>query len=359
MSAEPPGLAEFQQRRRRTFYPKTDLALTPPEVTELLERKRRLVAEFSPLVQERVALILGEPALLFQPRPDLGTFHSIYFIRTGTGDWVLRADMLGVGGRGCDLLVDQQISRLLLSRDFPATRVLGTDQDRTILPFDFQVSAKVPGHRVKELEDPGTQVLPLGWLGKLGACLRRIHEWNVSGTGLLDPYYPLTGLHKRWDEYLLLNLQEHMRKCLEIEAISPVEAEKIENHFASAAPKLSSIPGRLLHGDFGHHNIFISNGEVSGVIDWEDALGGDPIFDIAYWGTFVREEMRAEFLSGYHGRDLELSEEFEFRYWLYYLRIALSKTVHRWLFSAVDRLGRPPASRRIQLALAKLEGGLR
>lgn len=91
------------------------------------------------------------------------------------------------------------------------------------------------------------------------------------------------------------------------------------------------------------------------MIDWEDSLCGDPIFDVAYWGTFCRDEMRAEFLRGYETVQI-LPEDFERRYWLYYLRVAISKTVHRHLFGVKDRPGRAPASRRIQKALSRLAG---
>jgi aminoglycoside phosphotransferase (APT) family kinase protein len=185
--------------------------------------------------------------------------------------------------------------------------------------------------------------------------MAQVHRWNVSGAGLLDAYYPLTGVKENWSHYLLLHLEDHICACTTIGAITPAEADTIRACFASADPLLRSAPLRLLHGDWGHHNIFVEGNKIVAVIDWEDALGGDPAFDIAYWGTFVRPEMLAGFIEGYVTESGPLPSDFEQRYWLYFLRIALSKTVHRHLFSTQDRPNRPPASRRIQQALTKLE----
>lgn len=42
-------------------------------------------------------------------------------------------------------------------------------------------------------------------------------------------------------------------------------------------------PGRIVHGDYGVHNVMISDdGEVAAVLDWEIATLGDPLADFAY-----------------------------------------------------------------------------
>lgn len=355
-AAEPPGMAEFRRNRRAVFYPKTDLPYSPEGVRQLLQRKRELLAQFTPLIQERSEIIFGSAAEAVEPCPELGTFHSIYKIRARGEEWYLRADMLGIFGRAYDLLVDQQLAQLLASREFPAVRVFGTDLDRIVLPFDFQVTHAAPGRPVKALEDPETQALPEELLEEMGRRMAQVHRWNAAGAGLLDAYYPLSGVQERWSDYILLRLAEHTQKCEEIGAISVEEHSRILELFGSAAPLLKSAPIKLLHGDWGHHNIFVEGNQVVAVIDWEDALAGDPVFDMAYWGTFVRAEMTGPFTRGYLSESQDSwPEDFEIRYWLYYLRIALSKTVHRHLFGIKDRPSRPPASRRIQTALMELQ----
>jgi len=50
-------------------------------------------------------------------------------------------------------------------------------------------------------------------------------------------------------------------------------------------PPAASNPPVLLHGDFWSGNVLWRGGEISGVIDWEDAWIGEPLLDIA--GTRV------------------------------------------------------------------------
>ena len=44
----------------------------------------------------------------------------------------------------------------------------------------------------------------------------------------------------------------------------------------------------LVHGDFGSNNLLVHDGQVSGVLDWESALVGDSLHDVAnthFWAT--------------------------------------------------------------------------
>jgi hygromycin-B 4-O-kinase len=46
----------------------------------------------------------------------------------------------------------------------------------------------------------------------------------------------------------------------------------------------------LVHGDFGSNNVLVHDGEVSGVLDWECAMVGDPLHDVAntrFWATYL------------------------------------------------------------------------
>jgi len=76
--------------------------------------------------------------------------------------------------------------------------------------------------------------------------------------------------------------------------------------------------GRVVHGDFGPHNcLFLSDGSLSAVLDWEIATLGDPLADIAYsinaWtesGDNIAEGVDAPtVLEGFPGRQ-ELMERY-------------------------------------------------
>lgn len=47
-------------------------------------------------------------------------------------------------------------------------------------------------------------------------------------------------------------------------------------------PKLIEVPPALVHIDYWSGNILWENGEISAVVDWEEAAQGDPGIDVAY-----------------------------------------------------------------------------
>ena len=99
---------------------------------------------------------------------------------------------------------------------------------------------------------------------------------------------------------------------------------------------LDNVYPSILHGDLNDANIFCDQGKIFAIIDWEDCLLGDPIYDIASWGTFFRNSERIELLIRGYKSITEIPNDFWQRYWLYFLRISLAKTVHRYRFGAIN-----------------------
>ncbi|RUW44824.1 phosphotransferase [Mesorhizobium sp. M8A.F.Ca.ET.021.01.1.1] len=47
---------------------------------------------------------------------------------------------------------------------------------------------------------------------------------------------------------------------------------------------------KLVHGDFGSNNVLADDGRITGVIDWSEALFGDPLYDVAnilFWRPWL------------------------------------------------------------------------
>jgi hygromycin-B 4-O-kinase len=212
---------------------------------------------------------------------------------------------------------------------------------------------RVPGQSLETLDDDETRVTEgLGWAAQF---LARLHRVRGTGYGPLSAAKlpQLAGIHAQWDEYLRVRLAEHVRQCEAIGAIDAAEGSEIHARFAAMAADLRAPPSALLHGDPGPHNFIVDARGLRGVIDWEDALLGDPLFDLASLATFQPERRHAAIVSAY-GVELARGSAARQRFWLYFLRIALAKTVHRHRFGYTDRPGRAPAARRIALALGRL-----
>jgi hygromycin-B 4-O-kinase len=212
---------------------------------------------------------------------------------------------------------------------------------------------RVEGEGLTALDaDEPRMVAALGWVA---AFLARLHEIRGNGFGPLSAASDgrLIGLHGRWADYVCVRLDDHISACKAAGDVSMDEALEITSLFTAHRRLLEAQPSALLHGDPGSHNFIVDASRIRGVIDWEDALLGDPLFDLASLCTFHPERRHAAMLSGY-GAHLDSATEPFTRFWLYFLRIALARTVHRRRFAYADRPDRPPAARRIQLALERL-----
>jgi aminoglycoside phosphotransferase (APT) family kinase protein len=114
--------------------------------------------------------------------------------------------------------------------------------------------------------------------------LHRLHSIKSQKSGLLtDPQTKNT-----WKEMMLsifngesINWNEvanrdSLDKDLIIKSVAKV-MNKIEN------TEFNDKDYSLLHTDFNQRNLFVDpNGEqITGIIDWEDAMFGDPIYDFA------------------------------------------------------------------------------
>lgn len=328
------ALERWKERRRRTFYPKTD---DVGDIPAMRQRKAAIGISALPFLREKIPSLLEDEIRLIEFLPNAGTFHALFRIEASRKTWLLKASL---ENEAFAFLIESWASKL----EIPAFRALPAE-----LPFPFLIIEEAKGQPLNRFEDPETQKIQKPLLSEFGKQLASVHKIKTIGGGFVDPAAPTRGLLSSWRDYVFLNLESHVATCQQIGAINDEEAKEALRWIRNAPEE----GGSFLHGDPGHHNVFSDGERITAIIDWEDALAGDPIFDIAYWGTFVRDEMRAEFLEGYSAV-ASLPADFEFRYWLYYLRIALSKTVHRHRFGTKDRPGRPPASLRIQKALSKL-----
>ena len=192
----------------------------------------------------------------------------------------------------------------------------------------------------------------------LGRVLAVLHTVKVDGCGLINPFEPhLVGLQRgwaNWGGHLSNRLEEHVHYATHHGLINEGRGYCVERAIMDRAGPftlLGQTPFEsLLHGDLSDHNVFVQQDAITAIIDWEDALGGDPLFDLAYWATFVNHtpDTHASLLDAYFAYSGDKPADFNLRFWTYYLRIALSKLVQ------LHRYGVPDLTQ----AIARIETGL-
>lgn len=386
------------QFARTIFYPKTDVAQHEADVYGALNGTRHQnLIDHVPLVHD---LFLGRfqaPPAQITPISSGGTFHLLYKVELADHpdqSFIVRLNRLKEYRTSWEFLIDAWVYPKLSSLGLPGPSIIAIDCSRNLCPTDYQILTYVQGQTLSAFQDQETQYMNPVLLQAIGAYVAQVHSVKLAGFGplALTPFLPTlrrslgysgfcpvrgeccselcsleciesmnssaqpspSGIHTTWQDYIFLRLEEHIEICTRIQAITPAEAHEIQKIFLDHKHIFHCSNPVLLHGDLGNHNFLSHDGlSISALIDWEDCMSGDAIFDIAYWGTFFRDHMLKDFLVGYT-KHAKLPDDFELRYWLYFLRIALSKTVHRFRFGYQDHPGRPSASLRIQRALENI-----
>jgi aminoglycoside phosphotransferase (APT) family kinase protein len=349
------------RQRQRLFYPKTDM----PVPDELLRGLRARTFDALRMTPERVALAaeqaLGVVPTGVHPLEQQGTFHRVFRLtapgRTTTDRLILRANAAGDFLLDLAAYLDAWAGSALAEAGLPAVAVRHVDLSRTVVPFDFQISDECAGQTLDRFNEDEPRMRRL--LRQLGRFAAETHGLALDGFGLLDARPlaagtgPPRGIWTTWDQFVRRNLETHVADCARAGDVSTAEAETILAAFERHADCLRIAGGVLLHGDLGSHNVMTDGDRLLGLIDWEDALAGDPVFDVASWATFHLPARHAGFLDGY--REIRaLPDDFAIRFWLYFLRIAVAKAVHRRRFGYRQRPDRPTAAHRIRYALDQL-----
>jgi transketolase len=348
-------LDAFCAKRRSIFYPKADSEL-PDAILRLVPRDDFSIRN---QITEVCRNALDTPVASVAPLSDPGTFHGLY--RATLSDQrrvIVRINALSDVTRDFPLLLDPWVMKNLWRRALPALEIYKVDLSRRLAPFDYEILEEAPGVALKAHDADETATRRS--LTLLGRVAGRLHRIRTTGYGFLDvgafgDGREPSGLCATWADYLRAQLDRHVEICETIAAIDQQEARRIRAIFEDGCDGLENFEPALLHGDLGSHNVFAVGNKITALIDWEDCLSGDPVFEIAFWATFHPERRHDAFLEGYQS-ERTLPADFETRFWTYFLRIALSKTVLRHRLGLHDQPGRAPASQRIQRALMMLEG---
>uniref|UniRef100_A0A7C5YXQ8 Aminoglycoside phosphotransferase family protein n=1 Tax=candidate division CPR3 bacterium TaxID=2268181 RepID=A0A7C5YXQ8_UNCC3 len=323
-------IEKFVEVRKRIFLLKADI---PLEVIWRNNLNKNAIEQ-----KEIISLCskyFSEPPLQVDQLSNGGTFHTIYTVKfSGRKDVVVRANSIEHSYVGPDFYLDKYIGSKLNSLGLPALNVFHIDISRSVYPFDYQIIEKANGTILNSINDQKEFEKSVVILGRFVA------EYHKIKIGMFGPLNLLAlikseewkGLHDSWRDFLLLNLKQHVDLCVSANGLKPEEAIEINKKFEY--PEYFNIgDGYLLHGDLGNHNIFVHNNQAL-IIDWEDCIAGDPVFDISCWGSFYKNDSERAlelFLKGYKEKG-KLPKDFFIRYWLYYLRIVLAKAVHRYKF---------------------------
>jgi len=284
------------------------------------------------------------------------TLHYVYRAKTADVSYIIRINASGMFFREFQFFVEQWITGELIKRQIPHVDIDAIDISRSLAPFDFEIMEEARGKSLFDIGHEDGDILP--HIKKLGIFVAHIHEIQTRGYGSFDIFKILNGqpigIHQTWQGYLMLNLDKHLEYTVMTGILTVAESDAVKD----ALKILEHIPcdtPSLLHGDIANHNAFTDGKTITSLIDWEDAISGDPIFDIAYYATgcFGHDSWSNAFLEGYTSV-VTLPEDHEKRFWAYYLRVAVVKAIVRFRYKTSATTAIAAVKERILLGLSKL-----
>lgn len=271
---------------------------------------------------------LGHSVLSWEKPASWGTSHVLYFVRVKEQkeSLVLRAN-IGWGESEQYLTVEKLITDKVSALGIPVNRILHVDTSRKLFPFDFQIQEKLVG---SDIEDHfhGTNHEYDRISFDIGKYVGMWGSIQLSGYGRLDD--SLQGTKKSMHEYVIVCLDEDLHYLVDAKLLDITMADNIRNIFEEYKGVINAGNiSTLVHHDLADHNIMFDGKKlITGIFDWEAAVAGDPVLDLASaptWKThFPRKEKMIE---GYKSMR-DLPEYFEEKMNIYTLRTMIWKMVY-------------------------------
>lgn len=237
------------------------------------------------------------------------------------------------GPDGDDYLeVEAHVLREVARCGTPAPEVIAVDATRREAPFAWQVLERVPHADLNSHLKAGRLDMP-AIATQIGAHVARWQAVAVAGFGpfsiaALRAGQGLRGYHAAYADYFRLRLDEHLNFLVRENFLPREVAWEIRREVEVHAALLSRPAACLAHKDLALWNILGEPGRIAAFIDFDDAIGGDPMDDLSLLGCFHGGPVVARALEGYatvrpwpddHGR----------RFWLHLLRNMIFKAVIR------------------------------
>lgn len=176
----------------------------------------------------------------------------------------------------------------------PVPEVYSYDDSLQLVPCPYFFMEKIEGQPYNEVKESLTEEQRYSIEYELGQYQRRINAIEGPAFGLFgkEPDWSILTWRESFRSMLLNLLQDAVR----LEARLPASQQEIEQVLELYLPALDEVTQpRLVHWDLWNGNIFVQDGVIVSIIDWERAMWGDVLLEY-YFRHF---ENSAAFYEGY------------------------------------------------------------
>lgn len=324
-------IASYNNYQEKIFHAKSDLNIKNPKTNISNDNKtiERIIAEQLGRLPTKVEKISVKT-----------TFHDVFIIHIAEKKYILKISKVDNLRKSYSFLIEGYIQEKLKELSIPSVKTYAIDLSKKKYPFEYMIMEFKNGKNLEDCEEE--QNLKEIFL-QLGKYLSEIHSINVSNYGFIQldslSSKKLSGSSPLWLSFFNRNLEEHINYGFTLGLLSKEEKKRTINFLnQTISQSFTDTKPSLLHNDLGQRNILIYNGSLQAIIDWEDSILGDRLYDIAFFETFFSHSSKSKFLPFfYEGYGLDVNELYSNPlFWMYYLRVSLLKAKSKHIFGTYN-----------------------
>jgi len=224
----------------------------------------------------------GNGVIELEPIPT-GKFNSSFFVRAGDKQLVLR-----VAPADEDVFVfyeremmrqEPELHRLLLEdTSVPVAPIVAFDDSREVVDRNFLLMERLPGRPLTEAPEVDFDRV----LFQVGEYLQQAHGLRAEQYGYLGAHRPMEP-QDDWGSAFFVMWNRMIDDIVGVEFYDEEEAGFMRGLLDERLELfVRQVPSCMLHMDIWHQNILVDDrGEVSGIVDWDRGLWGDPEIEFA------------------------------------------------------------------------------
>lgn len=166
----------------------------------------------------------------------------------------------------------------------PIPKIHAHDASKTIVPCEYFLMVKLDGDSYDKIRDGLPQEQRDTIDRELGGYFRQIH--SVAGTEF-GYYLPNSINSASWDEAFIGLMRDVMQDGRDAGIELPMRYEDLDSRLEKHRDALREVKTpRLIHWDSWAGNVFVKDGRVESLIDFERALWADPLMEYGF-GKFA------------------------------------------------------------------------
>lgn len=326
--------------RENCFYWQTDRSLTPQDYdTIFLKRHNTPMQNLITILKNGIQSISADSLEIIPADENVvkGNVNIVRKVLINGKQYIVRMHPKGV--KNGYFYVEKVALDIAHKHGLPVPQILEVhmatnENDMDFILMSVSEGATMDTFLAKDKSDEQSLVF------HAGVIMAKIHNIQVEGFGSFDNQIAkkeerLVGLHKTNKAFILTALEENLQRLVTLSVSTPEQTDQMRKIMEKYTFEPTSGP-ILLHNDFADWNLLTDGKMITGILDWDECCGGDPIADLACWSMFFNLERYKPFLEGYTSIKT-LPNDYEQRFHYYRLRYAISKMALRAKRFIVDQ----------------------